>query len=51
MTQLEDDAAAKSPTPALRPWVEPEVSELELSRTANNPSSGSDGGVADCQHA
>lgn len=52
MNPPEDDAATASTTtaPAKQPWVEPEVAELELSRTANNPSVGSDGGTGDCQH-
>jgi hypothetical protein len=50
MDQPEDNTAGTSPAPARQPWVEPEVAELELSRTANNPSVGSDGGTADCSH-
>lgn len=42
--------ASKPLEPGLKPWVEPDVAELELSRTANNPSVGSDGGTLDCQH-
>ena len=34
----------------LRPWRDPEIRELEVSRTANNPGVLSDGGVADCNH-
>jgi hypothetical protein len=36
--------------PALKPWSDPAITELEVSRTANNPSAGSDGGTGDCQH-
>ncbi len=39
-----------SGTSPLKVWVEPVVTELEISRTAHSPSLGSDGGVADCQH-
>jgi hypothetical protein len=35
---------------ALKAWSDPFVSELEISRTSNNPSTGSDGGTGDCQH-
>ena len=52
MTKPRSDTAlhAEAEPPARTDWVEPEVSELELSRTAINPSTGSDGGTADCQH-
>jgi hypothetical protein len=33
-----------------KPWKAPELGELEVSRTANNPSVLSDGGTADCNH-
>lgn len=35
---------------ALKSWSDPVISELEISRTSNNPSTGSDGGTGDCQH-
>jgi hypothetical protein len=34
-----------------RPWTEPKVQELDMSRTANNPANGFDGGVGDCQQS
>jgi hypothetical protein len=48
-----NDAPAEAPKSFeayLQAWVEPDVAELALSRTANNPSAGSDGGTGDCQH-
>ncbi|MCW3848069.1 hypothetical protein OF829_12535 [Sphingomonas sp. LB-2] len=44
-SDVERDAGA-----ARKPWTAPELGELEISRTANNPSVLSDGGVADCNH-
>ena len=35
---------------ALKSWSDPVISELEISRSSNNPSTGSDGGTGDCQH-
>jgi hypothetical protein len=35
---------------ARKAWSVPVISELEISRTSNNPSTGSDGGTGDCQH-
>ena len=38
--------------PARKPWVIPEVIELEVAGTALNPRVGSDGGIfQDCTHS
>jgi len=52
MAEPRSDTAspAEGVMPTRKVWVEPEVSELELSRTAINPGAGSDGGTLDCQH-
>ena len=42
---------SKSDKPVLSVWIEPEIRELEVRETANNPSVSSDGGVADCNHS
>jgi hypothetical protein len=50
MTHEDKPAAADTSAPTLLPWNAPILGELDISRTANNPSVLSDGGVADCNH-
>ena len=50
MTHEEKPAVPESSVVTLVPWTAPVLGELDISRTANNPSVVSDGGVADCNH-
>jgi hypothetical protein len=45
-----EETATASDVRGLKVWSDPVVTELEISRTSNNPSVGSDGGTGDCQH-
>lgn len=36
---------------SLLAWIEPEMHELDVKDSANNPSVRFDGGVADCNHS
>jgi hypothetical protein len=37
--------------PPRKVWSDPAIVALDVSRTANNPGVGSDGGFADCSHS
>ena len=45
-----DETNAVPAVDTLKAWIDPVVTELEISRTAHQPSVGSDGGTGDCQH-
>lgn len=50
MSETVKSQPTETAQPALKAWSDPVIVELDVSRTANNPSNGSDGGTGDCQH-